>query len=39
MPVDELHVLPHIPRDPRHASKTDTKALHRLVARAPGYGR
>ena len=26
-PVDELVVLPRIPRDPRHASKTDAEAL------------
>jgi olefin beta-lactone synthetase len=27
MPVDEVRVISHIPRDPRHASKTDTQAL------------
>jgi non-ribosomal peptide synthetase component E (peptide arylation enzyme) len=31
IPVDELRALPRIPRDPRHASKTDTAALRRLV--------
>lgn len=29
--VDELRALPRIPRDPRHASKTDTAALRRLL--------
>ncbi|MCE7869493.1 hypothetical protein DYH09_03840 [bacterium CPR1] len=29
LPVDELHVVEHIPRDPRHASKTDLAALKR----------
>lgn len=33
IPVDELHVLPRIPRDPRHASKTDTAALRRILER------
>jgi acyl-CoA synthetase (AMP-forming)/AMP-acid ligase II len=32
LPVDEVRVLTHIPRDPRHASKTDIEALRRLVA-------
>ena len=31
IPVDELRALPRIPRDPRHASKTDTSALRRLL--------
>lgn len=30
-PVDELHRVPRIPRDPRHASKTDTEALRVLL--------
>ena len=30
-PMDELRVLRHIPRDPRHASKTDVESLRRLV--------
>lgn len=30
-PVDDLAVLTHIPRDPRHVSKTDTAALLRLL--------
>lgn len=32
IPVDELRFLRRIPRDPRHASKTDTSALRRLLA-------
>ncbi|MBI3910194.1 MAG: AMP-binding protein [Armatimonadetes bacterium] len=32
IPVDELHVLRHIPRDLRHASKTDTAALRCLLS-------
>ena len=32
MPLDELHVLAAIPRDPRHRSKTDWEALERLLA-------
>jgi acyl-CoA synthetase (AMP-forming)/AMP-acid ligase II len=32
-PVDEVVVLRHIPRDPRHASKTDTAALRQLLSR------
>lgn len=31
IPVDELRALPRIPRDPRHASKTDTAELRRLL--------
>ncbi|HEX2094643.1 MAG TPA: AMP-binding protein [Longimicrobiaceae bacterium] len=31
VPVDELRVLPRIPRDPRHASKTDVTALRRVL--------
>ncbi len=31
VPVDELRVLARIPRDPRHASKTDAAALRRLL--------
>jgi acyl-CoA synthetase (AMP-forming)/AMP-acid ligase II len=31
MPVDEIRALRRIPRDPRHASKTDTAALRRLL--------
>ncbi|MDQ3557514.1 MAG: AMP-binding protein, partial [Gemmatimonadota bacterium] len=30
-PVDELRILRCIPRDPRHASKTDAAALRRLL--------
>ena len=30
-PMDELRALRHIPRDPRHASKTDVESLRRLV--------
>ncbi len=33
MPLDELHVLAAIPRDPRHRSKTDWEALERALAR------
>lgn len=32
LPVDEVRALTRIPRDPRHASKTDVDALRRLVA-------
>jgi hypothetical protein len=32
-PVDELRVLERIPRDPRHASKTDVEALRRELSR------
>jgi acyl-CoA synthetase (AMP-forming)/AMP-acid ligase II len=33
-PIDELRVVRHLPRDPRHASKTDLDMLrHRLTAR------
>lgn len=32
-PVDELRCVPAIPRDPRHASKTDTEALRALLRR------
>lgn len=35
VPVDELRALPRIPRDPRHASKTDTAALRRLLQADP----
>jgi acyl-CoA synthetase (AMP-forming)/AMP-acid ligase II len=31
IPVDELHAFRHIPRDPRHASKTDMEALRRAL--------
>lgn len=31
--VDEVHVMPRIPRDPRHASKTDLDALRALLKR------
>ncbi len=31
-PMDELRVLRQIPRDPRHASKTDVESLRRLVS-------
>ncbi|HEV2132409.1 MAG TPA: AMP-binding protein [Longimicrobiaceae bacterium] len=31
LPVDEIRALARIPRDPRHASKTDVEALRRLV--------
>jgi hypothetical protein len=27
LPVDELHIMESIPRDPRHASKTDLPSL------------
>lgn len=30
-PVDEVRALRHIPRDPRHASKTDTGALRKVL--------
>lgn len=33
IPVDEIRPLRSIPRDPRHASKTDTGALRELLAR------
>ena len=33
IPIDELRVFRHIPRDPRHASKTDLDALRALLAR------
>ena len=32
-PVDDVRVLPKIPRDPRHASKTDVETLRKLIAR------
>jgi acyl-CoA synthetase (AMP-forming)/AMP-acid ligase II len=32
-PVDELHAFAHLPRDPRHQSKTDTTALMRELER------
>jgi acyl-CoA synthetase (AMP-forming)/AMP-acid ligase II len=32
MPVDQIHLLRRIPRDPRHASKTDMEALRKRVA-------
>jgi acyl-CoA synthetase (AMP-forming)/AMP-acid ligase II len=35
IPVDDLHVLRRIPRDPRHESKTNMEALLRVIAR-PG---
>jgi olefin beta-lactone synthetase len=31
-PVDEVHVMPRIPRDPRHHSKTDAEGLVRQLA-------
>jgi acyl-CoA synthetase (AMP-forming)/AMP-acid ligase II len=34
IPVDELHAFRRIPRDPRHASKTDMEALRRALQRA-----
>jgi acyl-CoA synthetase (AMP-forming)/AMP-acid ligase II len=34
-PVDELHALQQIPRDPRHRSKTDTDALLRVLEQRP----
>jgi olefin beta-lactone synthetase len=34
-PVDDLRVMRTIPRDPRHASKTDTEALRRLLGASP----
>jgi olefin beta-lactone synthetase len=40
IPIDEIHVLPRIPRDPRHASKTDLEALRgELERRSPGVSR
>ena len=33
VPVDEVRVFRTIPRDPRHASKTDAAALRRLLGR------
>jgi olefin beta-lactone synthetase len=36
IPVDELRSFRHIPRDPRHASKTDTEALRRLITGSAG---
>jgi len=36
IPVDELRALPRIPRDPRHASKTDTAALRRKLREEDG---
>jgi acyl-CoA synthetase (AMP-forming)/AMP-acid ligase II len=35
-PIDELRVLRQIPRDPRHASKTDVESLRRLVTGSVG---
>jgi acyl-CoA synthetase (AMP-forming)/AMP-acid ligase II len=32
-PVDELHAFAHLPRDPRHRSKTDTGALIQMLDR------
>jgi olefin beta-lactone synthetase len=32
IPIDDLHVMRTIPRDPRHASKTNMEALRRLIA-------
>jgi olefin beta-lactone synthetase len=34
IPVDEVRVLDRIPRDPRHASRTDTAALRRILGLA-----
>lgn len=34
-PVDELVALPHIPRDPRHASKTDAESLRARLEKKP----
>jgi acyl-CoA synthetase (AMP-forming)/AMP-acid ligase II len=34
-PVDEIVALERIPRDPRHASKTDTEALGKLLGGSP----
>jgi olefin beta-lactone synthetase len=31
IPLDDLHVMPRIPKDPRHASKTDMEALRSLI--------
>jgi acyl-CoA synthetase (AMP-forming)/AMP-acid ligase II len=39
IPVDELRVLRRIPRDPRHASKTDMEALRRILARCGSWRR
>jgi hypothetical protein len=33
IPVDEIRPLRSIPRDPRHASKTDTAALREVLGR------
>jgi acyl-CoA synthetase (AMP-forming)/AMP-acid ligase II len=38
-PVEEVHVLDRIPRDPRHASKTDTAALRVRLAGDPEAAR
>lgn len=35
-PADEIRVLPRIPRDPRHASKTDMGALRELLIKTSG---
>jgi acyl-CoA synthetase (AMP-forming)/AMP-acid ligase II len=34
IPLDELHVLKAIPRDPRHHSKTDLASLRKKLSRA-----
>lgn len=38
IPVDEVRVLGRIPRDPRHASKTDMAELRKLVGSPGGDG-
>ena len=34
-PMDEMHAFAHLPRDPRHRSKTDTGALLEQLGRRP----
>jgi olefin beta-lactone synthetase len=38
IPVDEVRMLERIPRDPRHASKTDVAALRKLIESPRGDG-
>jgi olefin beta-lactone synthetase len=35
IPIDEIRRIDRVPRDPRHASKTDTEALRSLLDRTP----
>jgi hypothetical protein len=39
IPVDEVRALRRIPRDPRHASKTDVEALRRILGRTRARSR